>query len=312
MKFAAISCLVWLFFNGPCLGQQTRYAGDPLLLGAGARPQGMGNAFVALADDASAIYWNPAGLIMLRQREIHLQHAEQFGGSVNHDVLTLGLPVGHGGFGMGVVRLGVDDIALTHLEDPARPLGPDNRPVISRIVGTTEYTLHVAYARAIRSNLSLGATAKLIRRNLGQGSGSGFAFDLGLLYAPHQYLKVGALLHNVTRTRITFDTGARDHIPPSLLFGVASTIPVAMLKGTVTGSFSLHAGEEKSDIEDLQGTRFGLEYWLQQRIALRIGLQDGHLTLGTGLQTRRFSLDLAFIEHAHLNNTYRISASIYF
>lgn len=272
----------------------------------------MGNAFVALSDDASAIYWNPAGLAILRKKEIHLQHAEQFGGSVNHDVFTLGLPFRHGGFGIGVVRLGIDDIALTDLEDPSRPLGPDNRPVISRRVGATDYTLHVAYARAIRPNAKLGATAKFIRRNLGQGSGSGFAFDLGLLYAPHPYLKMGALLHNATRTRIAFDTGARDRISPSLVLGAASTLPVAVLNSTVTGSISLHVGEDKSAIEAYQGVRLGLEYWLKHRVALRMGMQDGHLTFGTGLQTRRFSLDLAFVEHAHLNASYRISTSLYF
>ena len=103
-----------------------------LLLGAGARALGMGSAYVALSFDATAVYWNPAGLArpgfvrssLPPKREIHVQHAEQFGGSVNHDIFALRLPIRKGGIGLGIVRAGVDGIALTGLEDPDRPIGP--------------------------------------------------------------------------------------------------------------------------------------------------------------------------------------------
>lgn len=291
--------------------QDTRYAGDPLLLGAGARPLGMGSAFVALSDDAMAVYWNPAGLANITVREVQFQHAEQFGGSVNHDVLTVALPIPRGGLGIGIVRLGVDNIALTTLEDPTRPLGPDNRPIISQIVGTADYTLQVAYSRALRADLDVGATLKFLHRDLGAGTGSGFGFDLGLLYRRGRRLRLGAVLRNATRTRLTYDSGAKDTISPSLLIGTAYILPVRA-SDTLTGSFSLHVGEEKSSLAHAQGIRAGLEYRLKHRVAFRVGLQDGHLTLGTGLKMHRFALDLAFLEHSQLDNTYRISAALYF
>lgn len=314
MKPAALLFLitVLLLTPGGCLAQKTRYAADPTLLGAGARSLGMGSAFVALSNDATALYWNPAGLAMPTPREMQLQHAEQFGGSVNHDLLMFKQPLTKGGLGFGLTRLGVDNIALTTLEDPTQPLGPNNRPIITQTVGTTDYTFQLAYARTIRNSLHLGTTLKLVRRNLAVGTGSGFGIDLGILYVPSPALHLGAVIRNATRTKLAYDSGNKDTLSPSLLMGLAYTFPFAKRKDTITGSVSVHVGEEKSSLETMQGIQAGIEYLLKQKVAFRGGVQNSHLTLGTGLKTTRFALDLAFTEHNQLDNTYRISASIYF
>src|SRR5262249_228129 len=67
------------------LARADKSAGGFLRVPAGARAVGMGGAFVALADDGSAPFWNPAGLALLGAREILYQHAEQFGGAANYD-----------------------------------------------------------------------------------------------------------------------------------------------------------------------------------------------------------------------------------
>ena len=291
----------------------TRYGGDPLLLGAGARPLGMGSAFVAISDDATAVYWNPAGLARLPRRETQVQHAEQFGGTVNHDVFTLAAPASIGGLGIGLLRLGVDGILLTALEDPSRPLGPDNRPVVSRVVGTSDYSLYLSYGRLIRPDLSIGASLKLIWRNLSAGNGSGYGIDLGLHYTPGAGFSCGLAVRNLTRTRIAFDSGAADRIPPSLLLGVAYTRSLPAIDSRLTWSVSTHIGEEKSGLEDVEGIQAGVEYRFKDLLAFRTGAEGDHLTAGAGLRLyRRFGLDLAFLENGQLDNTYRISASFYF
>lgn len=297
----------------PAQAQHTRYGGDPFLLGAGARSLGLGSAFVAISDDATAVFWNPAGLVHITGREIQIQHAEQFGGTINHDVFTLAGPSRWGGFGLGLLRLGVDDIRLTELEDPTRPLGPDNRPVLSQTVGTTDYNLYLSYGRRLKQGLSLGASLKLIWRNLSAGSGSGFGLDLGVHYQPRPAWTFGMVVRNLTRTKITFDSGATDRIPPSVLLGVSAIKPLPSFKGKLTFSFSAHLGEEKSGLEDAEGLHGGVEYLYQNRLAFRLGSEGDHLTAGTGLRLyNRFALDLAFLENGHLDNTYRISVSLYF
>ena len=57
----------------------TKYAGEFLKVPVGARAVGMGGAFTAVADDATAIWWNPAGMVYLPYHEVLPQHAEKFG-----------------------------------------------------------------------------------------------------------------------------------------------------------------------------------------------------------------------------------------
>ncbi len=325
-RFAILALYCTCALTSPIHAQTSHYTGDPLLLGAGARALGMGSAYVALSFDATAIYWNPAGLTpeasptrsrtdfdsrsSLPKREIHLQHAEQFGGSVNQDIFALRLPLRKGGIGLGIVRAGVDGIALTGLEDPDRPIGPDNRPVIIDKIGTADYVFRIAYGRHITDKLRLGAGMKMIRRDLSVGIGSGFGLDIGLLYLPTSTFRIGATIRDLTKTRIAFPDGISDHISPSLLIG--SALQRRVPGGDMTAGFSTHLNDKKSTREKTRSIQLGIEYRLQHRLAFRLGYKDGHFTAGTGLQLRRFGVDLAFMEHDQLDNTYRISATLFF
>lgn len=299
---------------GPAAAQdETRYSEDPLLLGAGARPLGMGSAFVAVSDDATAIYWNPAGLERLQRRELQIQHAEQFGGTVNHDVFTLSGPSPLGGFGVGLTRLGVDGVKITTLEDPALAPGPHNRPVVSRVTNTTEYHLHLAFGRGLRSNLLAGAGVKLVSRSLGDGTGSGFGIDAGMLYMPRADLTAGLMIRNLIPMKITFDSGSSDRVPPVLVLGLALARPVSAVDGRITCSGSVSIGEEKSAADRFQGARVGVEYLYRKKLAFRLGARGNHFTAGAGVRLGgRVAFDLAFLEHGELDNTYRISGSVYF
>ena len=304
------TCLIFALTSA-AHAQTGHYAGDPLLLGAGARALGMGSAYVALSLDATAVYWNPAGLAQVSPvREIHLQHAEQFGGSVNHDVFAARVPIFKGGMGVGIVRAGVDAIALTSLEDPNRPIGPDNRPVITDEIGTTDYVFRIAYGRRITDKLRLGAGVKLIRRDLGVGIGTGIGMDFGALYLPISTFRIGATLRDLTKTRIAFPDGITDRVSPSLLIGTA--FQRAVPGGEITISVSTRINDQKPTRENARSIQLGIEYRLRQRVAFRLGRRDGHFTAGTGLQLSRFGIDLAFLEHDQLDNTYRISATLFF
>src|SRR5512144_2492960 len=72
----------------------TKYAAEFLKAPVGPRAIGMGGAFTAVADDATAPYWNPAGMVYLPYREVVAMHAEKFGNLANHDYLTGVLPLG--------------------------------------------------------------------------------------------------------------------------------------------------------------------------------------------------------------------------
>ena len=70
-----------------------KLAGEFLATGFGAKALGMGGAFVSIADDASAVYWNPAGLYMLDRRQALLMHSQRFGGLVDYSTFSFAMPL---------------------------------------------------------------------------------------------------------------------------------------------------------------------------------------------------------------------------
>src|SRR2546426_8408371 len=91
-RFATwIICAATLTLVSPA--SATKYSGEFMKIPIGARAIGMGGAFSAVTDDATAPDWNPAGMVFLPYREALLQHAEQFGSLLNHDVGSVVVPL---------------------------------------------------------------------------------------------------------------------------------------------------------------------------------------------------------------------------
>lgn len=311
MKNLVLITLLFLIHACPLQAQDTQYAGDPLLLGAGARALGLGGAYVALSNDATAFYWNPAGLPTLQKRELHAQHTEHFGGTVNHDILAIALPTSKGSFALAYMRLGVSGIQLTQLEDPSQPLGPDNRPVVTQNTATTDNVLFLAYARRIHNQIALGLTTKIIFRNLSAGSGNGFGFDIGLMYTLSPKTRLGLLLRDITKTNIHYDAGITDPISPNVLIGASHTLSITE-QHSLLGSFGFHMGPKDAGVDGNQVVQIGMEYAFKNRLRLRLGRKGSHFTAGTGIQVSKATIDLAILEHSDLSNSYRISSSFYF
>ncbi len=292
----------------------TKFAGDFLAFGAGARALGMGGAFVAVSDDATAVYWNPAGLTQLRKKEAIVMHSERFGGEFKYDLFGVALPIEQlGGVGINVVRVGSDDIKFTELPDPSEEISGRNRPRVSKIVSNTDYGIFLSNGRRVFTDLSLGGSIKFITRSIGDNTAFGYGIDIGVLYTSSVGFSIGLNLADVTSTKITWDTGAKDKIEPSLILGAAYTWNLPFPESKITGAFSSDVGGESSSGIDTGTNNSGVEYWYRDTIAIRAGFQGGNLTAGAGLRLyRKFGLDLAFLSHDDLDNTYPISASLQF
>lgn len=112
----AVAVLLSITVAAPAFA--TKYAGEFLKVPVGPRAIGLGGAFSAIADDATAPYWNPAGMIYLPYREVMFQHAERFGSLLNQDYLAGVFPLGgekshQSAIGVSLIRLAVDDIQIT-------------------------------------------------------------------------------------------------------------------------------------------------------------------------------------------------------
>ncbi|HXL15018.1 MAG TPA: PorV/PorQ family protein [Methylomirabilota bacterium] len=314
----------------------TRYAGEFLRIGVGARALGMGSAFVGLADDGTAAYWNPAGLATLAERQVTAMHAEQFGSIVQYDFLSYVMPVASPGkprqaISLSLVRLGVSDIPDTRglsLAFDANHNGKFDYPEDLLAVDESRFVFDsdndvaflFSYARDVRSGLSVGGNFKYIRQWLGDSLRSnGFGIDLGLLYVGRSGLSVGATLRDATTTRILWNTGTGEFIAPSLRIGAAKTRGFRDRRHLVTAALDVQVGfsdERLSSQAHLGGVTFefhpGLEYWFDRRLALRAGFEAQNFTAGAGLRYRRFGLDYAYLDHRDLDASHRVSGAYRF
>jgi len=159
-------------------------SGTFLRIGVGARATGLGESFVAVANDPSAIYWNPAGLASLQRQEVALSHVE-WPADIRYEHITYVLPVqrlgGSLAFQFGVLSTEIEE--TTEL----RPFGTGRTFFYSDVVAGA------AYARRWTDKLLIGAGLKYVREDLGYDVGgpvtNAFLVDLGSIY----YLGLGSV-----------------------------------------------------------------------------------------------------------------------
>jgi hypothetical protein len=315
----------------PAPAHATRYAGEFLRIGVGARALGMGSAFAGLADDGTAAFWNPAGIATLGSREITAMHAEQFGSIVKYDFLSYTMPLGSpgkpkSGLAVSLIRLGVDEIPDTRNLEILDVNGngkfdyPEDRLIVdeSRFVfdSDNDVALLFSYAREVSRGFSLGGNLKIVRQWLGDSLRSnGFGLDLGALYVGSSGWSAGAKLSDATTTQILWNTGTDEFIAPSLRTGLAKTHAFKNRSHVITAALDVQVGfsdEQLSSQANLGAVTFnfhpGLEYWLERKLALRTGFEAQNFTAGAGFRYKKFGLDYAFLDHQDLDSSHRISA----
>ena len=303
-----------------------KFAAEFLKIGVGARALGMGGAFVSIADDASATYWNPAGIVQLSSREAMGMHASQFGGVVAHDVLGVVTPLRSGehraDVGLTAIRQGVDDIRVT--KDAVLPETDENgNPILdeSRITKKSAYDLALllTYGRSLGDRWAAGANLKLIRQSLvGEGASFGIGADLGLRYQASSSVAFGVRLADATTTQLYWDTGRRETVAPTVTLGVHTTRNIEALRGSVALALDTNwafEGQEADQFEtgSLSGSlRPGFEYRFRETVALRLGSDAGRFTAGAGVRYRQVGGDYAYLSHDELDGTHRVSALVRF
>ncbi len=177
-----------------------KYGADFLAGGVDARALGMGGAYVGLAHEVSAGYWNPAGLSALTYPEISYMHVERFAGAVSFDYGGAALPVtARSTVGISVFRSGVNDIVNTLSAwnpDRGQPL-PNYESRISRF-SAADWALFVSYSRQVNEHLSVGVNFKGIHRSIGDFANAwGYSMDASARYTTGPY-RFGVVVRDLT------------------------------------------------------------------------------------------------------------------
>ena len=253
---AAIPFLLLLFAGGAFA---TKYAGSFMADGGGARALGLGSAFVAVADDASATFWNPAGLAGQTHKQLLIMHSERFGDLIDRDFVSYVHPLGgdaHHTIGITVIRLGLDDIPFT--DDLAKKLdepeyGGNGNGVLDddeaarifqfsdeiKYKSDSELAIMASYARDL-GQWQVGGNVKFIRQSLADFSSFGLGIDVGLMRRNWwKNLDFGVKFQDATSTYLSWSTGRNETIAPVLTPGIAYDWVVPSWNLRILGSAAL-------------------------------------------------------------------------
>ncbi len=166
-----------------------------LKIGVG-RGTAMGEAFVAISDDASAAYWNPAGLGILNNRQISLQHNEWIA-DVKHEYLSLAVPLSNmGTLGFSLTALTMGKMEYTTVDDPSTYTIREDTGT-GTFFNASDFALGISFGRMFTDRLAAGFTIKAVQEMIWDMSASGIATDFGIHYnTGFKGLKIAASMAN--------------------------------------------------------------------------------------------------------------------
>jgi hypothetical protein len=165
--------------------QFRKYSNEFLNIGAGARGLAMGSAQVASVSDGTAGYWNPAGLVGVKDNaQVNFMHAEYFAGIGKYDFAGIAFPSSNNKrtFAVTGLRFAVDDIMNTlFLVEPDGSINYNNIQAFS----SADYAFLLSFSQRLKEtankNVQFGVNAKIIHRNVGKFAKAwGFGFDAGV------------------------------------------------------------------------------------------------------------------------------------
>jgi hypothetical protein len=274
---------------------------DFLNVPVGARASGMGGAFVAVADDASAAYWNPAGLSRIGPQVLFAHNAyivdmkQEYVSAVTR-------------FGEWTVAgsFNIFDIGTLEKRDDSGALLGEFRPF--------DLSLGISVAYPVLEDLSLGATAKGIMSDIDIETATGFLFDIGAIWdgaiGPVEGISAGVTVRNLGPS-LTFIDEPFD-APLGVRGGLAYRRDMPAAGSRFVLSF---------DVESMRGgdieTFVGGEWYYGEYISGRLGLNPNSDTrdfaTGFGAHYRDFVVDYAYVPFtSDLGSSHRIGVTYTF
>ena len=261
--------------------------------GIGARALAMGGAFVAVADDATAVCWNPAGLAQLDDTRLAGMSTDLYGMGNTHQYVGAVTSFANLGIGLGWERAAIDGQSFDIDGVPGAPITLAQQAIIGSL------------ATNVMDIAMVGANVKYYMYDLLDNSGSGFGFDLGLLVSLGDMFVIGVNAMDLAGSSIEYSSGATDVVSGMYKAGLAMNLAEGML---------VLAADVDFDGSALGDTHVGVEFKVIDELALRGGVvmtddfQDYYFTVGAGINVAGLYVDAAYILEETLGNTLVLSA----
>jgi hypothetical protein len=262
--------------------------------GIGARALAMGGAFVAVADDATAVVWNPAGLAGLGDTRLAGMSTDLYGLGITHQYVGAVTTFANLGIGLGWERAAIDG----QLVEAGGTLGGAFTWTENAIIGSL--------ATNVMDIAMAGANVKYYMADSGLGdTASGFGFDLGLLVSLGDMFVIGVNAMDLAGSTLDWAGGTTDVVSGLYKAGLAMKFAEDKL---------ILAADVDFDGTDLGNTHVGMEFQVIDELALRAGVvltdnfQDYYFAVGAGINVAGLYVDAAYILEETLGNTLVLSA----
>lgn len=292
---AAVLCSALLLFAGTLsAGEVGSTSLNFLKVGIGARPAGMGSAFSALSDDATACFWNPAGLTDSRAGELFFTHHRwiediaQSAASYTFDVQRVRLGVSMNYFGMGELeRRSANSV------EPEGTFSP------------SDLALGVSAGYRIRDNISAGVTARFVRESLDSQTASAALFDIGIKARTAIPNLTASMVVRNLGTKLKYESLAYD-APRIVSLGAAYRTSLPWRDNSVTVSAEIEAPND-NETRIAVGGEYNWRNYLFGRAGYRSGLEYEDFSFGFGINYLQLMFDYAFVPYSDLGNSHRFS-----
>jgi tetratricopeptide (TPR) repeat protein len=271
---------------------------DFLNIEVGARPVAMGGAFTALADDASGIYYNPAGLGQLKRSEAAFTHNRWFE-QIKYNYFAAAHSLKFGTLALSFYQVGYGEIQ-----------GYDHEGTQTETHQPYDLAGAVSFGTKIfnRKNnlLFAGINLKYIYENLDESEAQAIAGDIGIIYRTPFNLSLAFAARNIGPKIKFFQE--EESLPLSFKFGSALNLMDKNLN--LAADYTFPADEESY-------INTGAEYCIWRFLVLRAGFRssealDTGLRCGLGVRGNSLLLDYSFVPYGDLGQTHRFSLSLRF
>ena len=294
---------------------------DFLSIGVGARAAALGGAYVALADDASAVYWNPAGLTRNEGGGVFASYTQW-----PADIVFSAAAVAFNVSGIGKMALHYVGMQMGQMR-VRTPFAPDGT---GEMFSFGSMAAGISWARSLAAGFGIGFNLKYIREQAYTISSQGWAVDVGSIYdTGWRGLKIGMSMSNFGPDlafdgtyakwsdveeigRITdFETYA---LPMSFRFGIAMDV----MRDNASGTALILVADAVHPPDNVETYILGAEFtflgMLSARAGYRMGVDEGGLTAGAGVSVPflNVSADFAYSSFGLLGFIINSSVSLNF
>ncbi len=263
-------------------------------IGAGARAMGMGNGFVGLADDATSVYYNPAGMLSLHSQQVSFLHTTLFEETI-YDFLAYVKPYQNSAIGFAGMRIGTDDIGRRDSEyyDLGR-------------FSASKLQFMGSYSRRINKKVTAGVSGKMVHHSIDSYSAYGFGLDLSGHMTITDRLSAGILLQDIIGAKIQL-INEKEGTPFTLKAGLAYRLGDDFTPVKANLVFDVDRPKNRS-----MKVRTGVEALHKSGLTLRTGYDRDNLSLGMGIRYQDLNFDYAYKFIENLDDSHRFSFTFNF